>query len=295
MSQSITTAFVQQYKANVSIQYQQKGSKLRGSIREESLVGKLHYFDKLNATAALKRTTRHGDMPIVEQTHKRRMVVPTDYEWADLIDTPDKLKMLIDPQSSYVINGGNALGRAFDSEIIAAFDGTAYEGETGGTSVTFSSEAAGDVDLSAAAVTTQNILNIARKLNDKIVDNTQRTIVHSPALLEQLLKQTTLPNASSSDFNSVKALIAGEINTWVGFRWVMVDPALLTSPAANMRYCYAYHYDSMGIAVAQEITTDISQRKDKSGLPNQVYISCSMGATRIWGEGVVRIKIDETK
>jgi hypothetical protein len=291
MATTITEAFVQQYKNNVISLYQQKGSKLRGTIREESLVGKQYFFERLGSTAAVKRTTRHGDTPIVESDHSRRMVTLVDYEWADLVDQFDKIRLLISPESEYAINGAMALGRAYDDEVIAAFDGTAKSGETGSTSVSFASEAAGDLDYSGAALTTANVLAIKKKLDEQDVPEGDRFIVASPAALEQLLKQSTAPNAASGDYNTIRALVSGDINTWVGFKWITTTR--LPSPAANMRYGFAWHKDSMGVAVGKDITSRMSERDDK-GYSVQVYLCGVFGATRIQGNGVVRFKINET-
>ena len=292
MSTEITVARVLQFKANVMHLYQQQGSKLKGAIREEDLVGKAHFFDRLGATAAVKRTSRHADTPLVNSPHTRRMVVPVDYEWADLIDQQDKIRMLWDPQGDYAINASRALGRAYDDDVIAAFDADAKGGEDGATAVTFASEKAGDEDFSAAAVTLANIATVKKDLDDKDVPEDGRYIIISPPTLFQLLKQSTTPNFTSADYQLVKALVNGEINSGLGFTWIR--STRLPSPATNMRYGFAWHREAMGVAVSKDITTDIGPRRDKS-LSTQVYVCGTFGATRVQGEGVVRFKIDETK
>jgi hypothetical protein len=84
MSVQITTAFSQQFSSNVALLSQQRGSILRGAVREESVVGEKSFFDQVGSVAAVKRTSRHGDTPIVETPHSRRMVTLETYEWADL-------------------------------------------------------------------------------------------------------------------------------------------------------------------------------------------------------------------
>lgn len=291
MSIQITEWFVQQYRANVIMLYQQRGSKLRGTVREEPVTGKAHFFERLGPTAAVRRTTRHSDTPLVDSPHSRRMVTMVDYEWADLVDQQDKIRMLVDPASEYAQNAAMALGRAYDDEVIAAFDGDARAGEDGTTTVTFASETAGDFDFSAAALTTANILRVKKALDDQDVPADGRYMIVSPAALEQLLKQSTAPNATSADYNTVRALVQGEIDTWVGFKWITSNR--LPSPAANMRYCFAWHRDSMGVAVGKDITSRITERADKS-YAVQVYVCGTFGATRVMGNGVVRFRINET-
>jgi hypothetical protein len=80
MSVQITTAFVEQYKANVYHLTQQKGSKLRRAVRVETLTGKKGYFDQLGSTAAQLRTSRHADTPRVDTPHSRRSVSTVSYD-----------------------------------------------------------------------------------------------------------------------------------------------------------------------------------------------------------------------
>jgi hypothetical protein len=80
MSTQITTAFVEQYKANVYHLTQQKGSKLRRAVRTETVVGKNAYFEQIGATAARERTSRHSDTPRMDTPHSRRRVSLKDYD-----------------------------------------------------------------------------------------------------------------------------------------------------------------------------------------------------------------------
>lgn len=80
MSVQVTTAFVEQYKANVYHLTQQKGSKLRRAVRVESVTGKNAYYEQLGATSARKRTSRHSDTPRMDTPHSRRRVSLEDYD-----------------------------------------------------------------------------------------------------------------------------------------------------------------------------------------------------------------------
>jgi hypothetical protein len=80
MSIQITTAFVEQYKANVYHLTQQKGSKLRQAVRTETVTGKNAYYEQLGATSARIRTSRHADTPRMDTPHARRRVSLNDYD-----------------------------------------------------------------------------------------------------------------------------------------------------------------------------------------------------------------------
>lgn len=80
MSIQITTAFVEQYKANVYHLTQQKGSKLRRAVRVETVTGKNAYYEQLGSTSARLRTSRHADTPRMDTPHSRRRVSLADYD-----------------------------------------------------------------------------------------------------------------------------------------------------------------------------------------------------------------------
>lgn len=299
MSQQIPTAWVNQYKDNVTALYQQQGSKLRGNVRERSVTGASDFWDLLGPTAAVKKTTRHADTPQVDTPHSRRMVTTVDYEWADLIDKQDLYRILIDPQSAYAVNAAKALQRAYDDEVIGAFDGTAKSGNAGATSVTFASDwpttrgaAQGDEDFSAAALTVPNLTTIKADMDANDVDDDGRFIIMSPYGFTQLLKASTAPQITNADYATVKALVNGDIDTFLGFKFIR--STRLPSPSANLRYGYAWQMNAMAVSVGMEMLTRVTERADK-GYSTQVYAAMSFGATRVQGNGVVRFKIDETK
>ncbi len=299
MSQQIPTAWVNQYKDNVMMLYQQAGSKLRGNVRERSVTGASDFWDQLGPTAAIKKTTRHSDTPQVDTPHSRRMVNPVDYVWADLIDMQDVYRILIDPQSAYAINAAKAMQRAYDDEVIAAFDGTAKSGNAGATTVTFASDwpttrgaAQGDEDFSAAALTVPNLTTIKLDLDQNDVDDDGRYIIMSPAGFTQLLKASSAPQITNADYATVKALVSGQIDSFLGFKFIR--STRLPIPSANLRYGFAWHINSMAVSVGMDMITRVTERADKQ-YSTQVFCAMSMGATRVQGPGVVRFKIDETK
>ena len=209
MSTQITTAMVEQYAGNVAHLSQQKGSRLRNSVRVETVRGKNAFFEQLDSTAARKRTTRHADTPQIDSVHARRRVSLPDYDWADLIDTEDRVRTLIDPTGPYAQSAAMALGRAMDDSIIEAADGTAYTGVDGSTSTSYSSSMTVDVQvgISPAADTGLNVGKLraaAENLNANEADpDVPRYCVINAKQLSNLLAQTEI---SSSDYNTVKAL-----------------------------------------------------------------------------------------
>jgi hypothetical protein len=294
MSVQITTAFVQQYKANVEHLVQQKGSRLRPFVRVESQAAEFDFYDRIGSTSALEVTGRHQDTPLVNVPHDRRRVSLRDFDWADLIDRTDRIRLLIDPTSPYAQSAAFALGRKMDQIIIESAFGSAVSGKTGGSTVAFPSSQQIAVNYVESGGATNSGLTIAKLrkakeiLDAKEVDpSDSRIIVVTAKQVTDLLQSTEV---TSSDFNSVKALVAGEVNTFMGFEFVRTE--LLNTDASSHRRVIAYAKSGLLCAMGQDINVDIGPRRDKRN-STQVYCSASFGATRMEEEKVVEIKCAE--
>ena len=285
MSTQITTAFVEQYKNNVLHLAQQKGSRLRDTARYTPVTGKSHYFERIGATAAQVRTTRHSDTPQIDTPHSRRKVSLVDYDWADLIDQEDKVKMLITPQSEYAMAGANAMGRAMDDALIAAATGNAFGGVAGATSIALPT--AQKIAGGTTGLTLAKLLSAKEIIDSSDVDPEEaRYVVCSAKQITDLLNTTQV---TSSDYNTVRALASGQIDTFLGFKFIRSQRLPI---ATTIRSCLAYTESALGLAVGADITTRISERDDKN-YATQVFLSMVIGATRIEDEKVVEIGAKE--
>ena len=205
MSVQITTAFVEQYRGNVAHLVQQKGSRLRGSVRVETVVGKNAFFEQIGSTAARKRTSRHSDTPRMDSPHSRRRVSLAAYDWADLIDGEDRVRMLIDPTGPYAEAASFARGRARDDAIIDAAEGTAFTGVAGGTSTSYDSSNTVDVQIGGSSSDVGlNVekLRAAKEVLDagEVDPDDSRFCVVNAKQLRNLLAETEV---TSSDYNMV--------------------------------------------------------------------------------------------
>ena len=203
MSSQITTAFVQQYSANLQHLSQQKGSRLRGLVRVEAVRGKQAFFDQIGSQSASVRTTRAADTLLNDTPHSRRMVTLADYEVADLIDDQDKLRMIVDPTSSYAQAQAFAIGRSMDDVIITAATGDAKTGETGGTttSLPLAQKVLVNHGGSNEGMTIGKLREAKYIMDNNDVDpSIPRVMVIGPKQLQDLLEST---NITSSDFNTV--------------------------------------------------------------------------------------------
>ena len=285
MSSQITTAFVEQYSANIQMLSQQMGSLLRDAVRIESIVGKDAYFDQIGKVTAQLKVSRHSDTPQIDTPHSRRRCSLADYEFADLIDQQDKVRLLIDPTSSYAKAAAYAMGRAMDDVIIAAALGSANTGVSGGTAVAL--PAANITAVGTGGANTMNIAKLAlakQKLDAGDVDpSIKRHIVVSPTEIQDLLNNTTV---TSSDFNTVKALVQGEIDSFMGFKFHVSNR--LTENGAGNTQCIAFAEDGLLLGIGKDVTARIDERSDKS-YATQVYYCQTIGATRMEEAKVISV------
>jgi len=296
MSFQVDTALVQAYRANIDLKFQQMGSRFRACVRNESQHAEFEFYDRIGPVDAVEVTNRHSDTPLISTPHDRRRVGLRDFDWADMIDNRDKLRMLADPTSSYVTNAVMALGRSIDDVIVQAAFGTAYTGKTGATTVAFpaaSEIAVNYVESGSAANSNLTIgkLRRARYLLDKAEATTEGEydlyVAVDPSQIQSLLRTTEVTN---SDYNTIKALVAGEIDTFMGFKFIKSNRLTV---ASSIRECIAWERQGLLLAVAQEIKVDVGPRRDKRN-SIQVYVCASFNSTRMWEEKVLRIKSDET-
>jgi hypothetical protein len=297
MSFSVDTAFVNSYHGQLEHIFQQRGSKLRGTLREVTQNSEYDYWDRLGTATVNAITTRHGDTPHNEIEHTRRRNQVIGYDTNEYFDNQDKLRMIIDPKSGYAEAQAFALGRKMDDIIISSLLGTAYAGKDGSTSLTFSSDngqevAVDYVESGGSANSNLTIGKLRRAMylleaNDAIMDGEQVFLVAHPSQKQALLKTTEV---TSEDYNTVKALVNGAVDSFLGFKFVWTTRA---TTSGGYRQALAYPSSAGLLGVAENITVRIDELPTKR-YSYQVYSTATFGATRMWGEKVVKILCDET-
>jgi len=316
MSFQIPVSTIEMYDANILLLSQQKMSRLRPTCIEKSVVGRTFYGERIGATAGQDIEERHGNTPLISTPHSRRRGTMVDWDWGDLVDEMDEIKMLIDPESTYVINAIAAANRRIDKHIYDALGGTAAAGQSGGTTINNydagecrlvrsdgTVEAAGSdhTAATATALTIAKCLTCKQLLDEGDIDpERQRYFVTNPYNINQMLNTTQVSN---SDYNTVKALAQGHLDTFMGFKFIMLQNYQDATKghlvdcdqetAGEAIECYAWAHGAVKLGIGKEITTDVSIRKDKR-MAVQVYVRHSFGAVRVEGPAVVEIALKKS-
>jgi hypothetical protein len=274
MADTQNEIYAQAYSTNIMQLAQAKYAKLPGTVyMKPNVRGKTFFQDQIGKWSMAVKGGRNVQTPNNDPNLGRRMGIMLDYHDNRMLDRGDELKTISDPRSAYTIAAGASLGRTMDERILAAMAGTAFSGETGSTSVTNGNI----VLLTAATPTVARVIAVKKALDDKDVEMEDRYFVTNTTLLNNILSVT---EATSADYVTVKALIRGEIDTWMGFKWIMTT----LMPSGNVGYAYQKYGICLAMADKPYVRTD--ERSDLS-YSWQIYYELNIGTTRLEEDRVV--------
>jgi hypothetical protein len=288
--------YTTQFDANWRHLVQQKNSRLREYVTLDSINGKEKSYNQLSEAAMQLITSRSGETRITDQATAKRWIRPKAYDTAKLFDEFDEqlLGEVVLPTSPVVQSHAAAYARTADQVIIEALGGSAYTGETGVTPTALPGTQKVLVDYvesgsDANSGLTIGKLRAAKYLLDssEVDEEEERIIAVSAKQLQDLLRTTEI---TSADYNSVKALVDGSVNTFMGFKFRKTQ--LLPLSSGDVRLVYVYV--KSGIVLAERgLKTHMDVRTDLSH-SLQIRSVASLGAARLEEKKVVEIACDES-
>jgi len=292
-TQDISVSFVQGYRSAVELLAQQKGAKLAGCFDEESMKGEAEFFDQVGVVHAEEADTRYGDTPRMDPTLDRRQLTTAFWRVASLITKRDLIRTLDDPTNKYVIAQANSLGRAQDQVMIDAMRGTAQTGKKGENAIVLPS--AQKIAEASTGLTLAKLLNAKEILDGNDVDPEDRYIAPTAKQMTNLLNTTEV---KSSDYNTVKALVAGTVDSFLQFTFRPVNgkrkDGTLIVPLITTNIRAVMCWQKMGVmkGIGQNVNFRITERADKD-YATQAYGSEDVGGTRMQETHVVEIACRE--
>lgn len=282
MAQSITNAFVTLFDAEVKQAYQGE-STLLGAVRlRQGVQGNTYKFPKLGKGSATARIPQTDVTPL-NVTYSQVTATMQDYNAAEYSDIFHQAKVNFDERSELVQVVSKAIGRRMDQLIIDGLNGASAPSTVAKTVVTSGSAASSNLNVG-------KLIAAKKALDAKNVGFDDRHIIVHANNLSGLLGDE---RAISGDFATVKALVSGEINTFLGFMFhVLGDRDEGGLPlSTNDRSVFAFHRSAIGMAVNMAQKTEINYVPEKTSfLVNSMF---SAGAVAIDDEGIVKITCDE--
>ena len=277
MAINVSTAFVDLFDSEVKQAYQAE-SVLRGTMRTRTgVAGNTVKFPTIGKGVATLRVPQTDVTPL-NVTYGQVTATMEDYIAAEYSDIFQQSHINFDERSELVQVVSKSIARRMDQIMIDALNAA-----SGTTAV-----ATGI----GGATTNMNIEKLratAKAMNEKNVPSEGRNLLMHASQLDSLLGETEI---TSQDFASVKALVQGEINTFMGFNILTVgdrDEGGLPKPST--RTCFAWHKDAMGYAESMAQKTEVNYVPEKTSF--LVSSMFSAGSVSIDGAGIVKISCTE--
>ena len=296
---AIDTAFQNSYQNQFEVKFQQMGSRLRPYVTERPQNSERAMYDRIGTVNVTAKTVRHGPTVLTDADHTRVACLTTDWRPDALaFDNEDALRMnLNDPRNGYAETQAHALGRQLDQVIITASTGTTYTGKLGTTAETYANSTYG-VAVNAVppgAVAVNSNLTIEKLIQAKAKFGTQESVMDGEPLvfvltqsqLNSLLRTT---ETTSADYNTVRALVTGTIDSFMGFKFVRTE---LLAKTGNIRTCIAFPKSGIIVGMADQKRVRMDERADLN-YTWQVWTQGTFGAVRTWREKMVSVECDET-
>jgi hypothetical protein len=291
MASTIPTHYISKFTSGIRTLQQQMGSRFREAVDVDTdpvVEGKRTSYDQVDATSMVPITDRHGKTQVTDDLHLRRWVTYTPAEKASLIDRADMRRILNNPRNSYVKGATAAANRYSDDKVIAAFFATALTGEEAGSTETFDTD---NIVASVAGGLNVSQLRDAREIleayeNEEDDGEFQWFIACQAKQRKNLLEKTEV---TSDDYNTVKALVDGKINTYMGYTFKKSQRLTLSG---TDRLIPVWVKASMKLAFSQDIRTfmDVMPERRHSV---QIRTEVDVGSTRLDNKGVAQIKASE--
>lgn len=278
MAISVSNAFVTLFDAEVKQAYQGE-SALRNTVRLRTGVeAATHKFPKIGKGVATVRVPQTDVTPL-NVTYAQVTCTLSDYIAAEYSDIFNQAKINFDERQELVQVVSKSIARRQDQMIIDALTNSS-------TSLTVASSIGG----ANTNLNLDKLLSAKKQLDANNVPPTDRFVVIHANNLASLLDETEV---KSSDFNTVKALVAGQLDTYLGFKFITIgDRSEGGLPiSSGDRKVYAFHKQAVGMAEGMGLTTRIDYIAEKTS-----YLVASMfsaGAVAIDAEGIVEITCDE--
>lgn len=277
MAQNVTTAFVTLFESEVKQAYQSE-SVLRGTMRTRTGVqGNTVKFPKIGKGVATPRINQTDVTPL-NVTYSQVTANMSDFIAAEYSDIFHQSHINFDERRELVEVVSKAIARRMDQICIDALDAAASP-----------STVATTVGGSGSNMNIEKLRATAKAMNEKNVPSEGRYLLMHASQLDALLGETEI---TSQDFASVKALVRGEVSSFMGFDVLTIgdrDEGGLPKPST--RSCFAWHKDSMGYAESMAQKSEVNYIPEKTSF--LVSSMFSAGAVAIDDEGIVKISCTE--
>jgi hypothetical protein len=279
MAVSISNACVTLFDSEVKQAYQGQRA-LAGLVRERAVEGSTVKFPKIGKGTASIRVPQ-TDVTPMSVTYSQVTATMEDYIAAEYSDIFNQAKVNFQDRAELVKVVSGAIGRRMDQVVIDALVASS------GTNTVANSIGGSGTNLNVAK------LRAAKKAMDaKNVPAEGRCIIAHANNMDALLAETSV---TSSDFNTVKALVTGDVNAFLGFTFISLgdrDEGGLAIDGSSDRIVYAFQKDAMGLGIGMNQQSRVDYIPEKTSF--LVASMFSSGSVAIDPEGITKITCRES-
>lgn len=288
MSKYLTDAAVTEFDNEVKHQYQ-GSSKLKDTVTvRNGVVGSTYKFSRMGTGMANQKASQAVVTPM-DVSHVRPTATLENWNAPEYTDIFDQAEVNYSEKMELAQTIAKALGRRTDQLIIDAMTAVTYAAtgvEDGNPETGFF------YDVSASANFGMDCLRAARAHFQTIeADPSDQHVALEASAMQQLLEDATV---TSSDYNTVKALVSGDLDSYMGFKFHIIgtrDEGGLPGVTGDM-IAYAWHRPALGLAIGIDMKTTIDWIAERtSWLCNGML---KAGAVAREPQGIVKIQYDET-
>ena len=280
MAVQISNAFVTLFDSEVKQAYQ--GQRLLAGVTRErvGVEGSTVKFPKIGKGSATVRVPQTDVTPL-NVSYSQVTATMEDYIAAEYSDIFNQQKVNFNERQELVQVVSGAIARRMDQVVLDALDAS-------GTTATVDNDIGG----SDSNLNIEKLREAKNLLDTNNVPMEGRTLLLHANSLQALLGETEV---TSADFNTVRALVTGELNTFMGFRFITFgdrDEGGLPVDGSSDRTLYAFHRDAVGLGIGMNQTSRVDYIPEKTSF--LVASMFSAGSVAIDDEGIVKITCRES-
>jgi len=288
-----------QYTTALELLLQQKVSKLRGRFTSGGHVGKMASpVQQIGVLDFRQPQARYQPIQFQLPNYTRRWVFPNDRDVGVPVDQFDQLKTIVNPESGITMAVVAAANRFFDDLLIgAAFasastgvDASSLQTELWPATTYLVADTFGNG--TSTGLTYTKVIEGRRILrhyqNDLEAD--EPCLVISSQQEADLMRQAEIID---KQFNDAPVIENGTVTRVAGC-YVVISERVQVNAANTLRNCILAVNSGLYLGLWKDMSTDITQRRDLSGQPWQIYSMISAGSTRTQLGKIVEINCADT-
>lgn len=241
MSKTLSSVAVTEFDSMVKHAYQGTGLLKPAVTIRNNVIGDTYKFRRMGKGLANQKSTSDLVTPM-NVAHEFKTATLTNWNAPEYTDIFDQADVNFDEKQELASTIADAIGRRCDQLVIDALDGSTPD--------------AADIVHGGVSLTMAKIIAAQVSLRGQNVQNSNLYAAVNAAGLGGLLNDE---KATSSDYQTVKALVSGDVNSLAGFQFIILGDRTEggLSVTANTVDSWFFQRDAVGLAIGIDMKTSV--------------------------------------